>query len=561
MSSKNTRRYDIDWLRIGATLLLFVFHTGMVFSPAPFYHIRNDALSFGWLVVCGFISLWHMPLFFLLAGWSLCESLRSRGAAGVFRERSMRLFVPLLFGCLLFMPVIKYLELSSGLDLNHAGLRVSPALQDGFRLVVPEGLPVAEPFHESFTTFLPTFFTLERFTWAHLWFVAYLFTFTLLYLPAFSYLLRRSRELGPVSRLVVYAPMVPLALVQLLLRPHWPGVQNLYDDWANVGYYTTYLFAGFLLARYPAVEAVAQREWPRALALGIAACAVLLAGVLRLHESPSALLAGTAVAGWCFVLVALGLARRFLDFGNATLHYLSEAAFPVYILHQAAIVVPGYFLVRLPLGVAPKFLLILTVSVVLTFAIYHFVVRALPPARFLFGMRPKACPLPRLAPRPIVAGLLLVAMATRAHADAGAPEGLWYAEGGAAQVEIARCGAALCGTVVWLRSPFDEDGCPLTDRANPEEGLRDRSMVGIQILRDLKPAAQVPGSWTDGLIYDPTSGRTYRCNLSLDGPDRIRLRGYVGITLLGRTTTWVRVGAERAVCAERESPGRARDGS
>jgi hypothetical protein len=180
------RRYDIDWLRVGATLLLFVFHAGMIFNPAPFYHIRNDELSFGWLVVCGFISLWHMPLFFLLAGWSLCGSLRTRGSAGVLNERSLRLLVPLLFGCVLFMPVIKYLELSSGLDLNHVGLRVSPALQDGFRLVIPDGLPVAKPFGESFREFLPTFFTLERFTWAHLWFVAYLLTFTLLYLPAFA---------------------------------------------------------------------------------------------------------------------------------------------------------------------------------------------------------------------------------------------------------------------------------------------------------------------------------------------------------------------------------------
>jgi len=561
MHPEDARRYDIDWLRIGATLLLFVFHVGMVFNPAPFYHIRNDELSFAWLVVCGFISLWHMPLFFLLAGWSLCQSLRARGSAGVLKERTLRLVVPLVFGCVLFMPVIKYLELSSGLDLNRTGLRVSPALQDGFRLVIPEGLSVAEPFHESFAAFLPTFFTLERFTWAHLWFVAYLFTFTLLYLPAFSYLLRRMRELGRVSALVVYAPILPLALIQLLLRPHWPGIQNLYDDWANFAYYTTYLFAGFLLARYPALEEAAQREWRRALVLGVGTCGVLLAGLLRLYDSPSLLLAGSAVAGWCFVIASLGLARRSLAFGNVTLHYLSEAAFPVYILHQAAIVVPGYFLVRLPLGVAPKFILLLLVSVLLTFAVYHFIVREVAAARFLFGMRPKACPLPRLAHRSAAAGLLLVlSLATAARADA-TPEGRWYAEGGAAQVDIARCQEALCGRVVWLRSPFDENGCPLTDRENPDEALRERSVIGLEILRDLKPAPEVLGSWTGGHIYDPTSGRTYGCNLSLDGPDRIRLRGYLGITLLGRTTTWIRVGSERKFCAERAALPRGRKGS
>src|SRR5882724_499904 len=103
-----TRRADIDWLRVFAVYLLFVFHVGMAFNPAPFYHIRNADLSFGMLVLCGFISLWHMPLFFLLAGWSLCQSLEARGPLGVARERALRLAAPLLAGCVLFMPLIKY---------------------------------------------------------------------------------------------------------------------------------------------------------------------------------------------------------------------------------------------------------------------------------------------------------------------------------------------------------------------------------------------------------------------------------------------------------------------
>src|SRR5262245_44416805 len=138
-----TRRYDVDWLRVIATLLLFVFHGAMIFSPAPFYHVRNTDLSMVALIGAGFISLWHMPLFFLVAGWSLYVSLARRGTRGILRERLRRLGVPLVAGCVLMMPVIKYLELSSGLDLNYAGLRVAERLQPGFRLVVPQGLPVA----------------------------------------------------------------------------------------------------------------------------------------------------------------------------------------------------------------------------------------------------------------------------------------------------------------------------------------------------------------------------------------------------------------------------------
>ena len=111
-----TRRPDIDWLRVLATYLLFVFHVGKVFDPAPFYHIRNADLSFVMLVVCGFIGLWHMPLFFLLAGWSAAVSLEARGRRGFLGERLRRLAVPLLAGCVLLIPAIKYLELRSGLD-------------------------------------------------------------------------------------------------------------------------------------------------------------------------------------------------------------------------------------------------------------------------------------------------------------------------------------------------------------------------------------------------------------------------------------------------------------
>src|SRR5262249_12377472 len=122
-----------------------VFHVGKVFDPAPFYHIRNADLSFMLLVVCGFISLWHMPLFFLLAGWSAASSLEARGTRGFVGERIRRLVIPLLTGCVLLAPAIKYVERGSGLDLTPAALRAAPALRGGFRPVTRGALPSAEP--------------------------------------------------------------------------------------------------------------------------------------------------------------------------------------------------------------------------------------------------------------------------------------------------------------------------------------------------------------------------------------------------------------------------------
>jgi uncharacterized protein (DUF2147 family) len=124
-------------------------------------------------------------------------------------------------------------------------------------------------------------------------------------------------------------------------------------------------------------------------------------------------------------------------------------------------------------------------------------------------------------------------------------------------VEISQCGEGLCGRVVWLRSPFDEDGCELRDRNNPSSELRTRSIVGLEVLR----TTGLTTSDQDAEIcqvYDPVSGRTYHCQFWLDGDDRLRLRGYLGVPLFGRTTTWLRVGSEARTC-EQQSAGSTRN--
>jgi len=133
---------------------------------------------------------------------------------------------------------------------------------------------------------------------------------------------------------------------------------------------------------------------------------------------------------------------------------------------------------------------------------------------------------------------------------AATPLGLWYVEGGAAQVEINSCEGALCGRVVWLRSPLGEYGCDLHDRHNPNVTLRNRTILGLEVLRGLKLADAQGNEWTGGMVYDPTSGKTYMCNLRMEGDHRLHLRGYLGIPLLGRTTTWIRVGSENQQCQQ-----------
>jgi peptidoglycan/LPS O-acetylase OafA/YrhL len=393
------RRHDLDWLRVFATYMLFVFHVAMVFNPAPFYHIRNHEVALVMLILCGFISLWHMPLFFLLAGWSAFSSLRARGRRSFLNERFLKLLIPLLIGCALYGPAIKYLELSSGMDANYSGLYVSEALAPSFHSVIPSGLPTAPVFEESFLEFLPSFYTrLERFTWSHLWFIAYLFTFTLLYAPLFFRLARTRARLTRPRALWVYLPIVPLALIQLTLRERYPGLQNLYSDWANFGYYSVYLVVGFLLAREPELERVLHGERRRALGLALAATSLLLLAVLGVLHSTPLVLAGSAAAGWCWVVALLGFVHARVRESSPRRRYLVESAYPVYILHQPSIVLIGYALIQLPAsgaaGIAIKFGALLLLSVAAVLAVYHFAIRRSPILRFAHGMKPGAATRP-----------------------------------------------------------------------------------------------------------------------------------------------------------------------
>jgi len=364
------RRYDIDWLRIGATYLLFVFHIAKIFDVAPFYHLKNAELSEGLNYFTGFIHQWHMRLFFLLAGWSLFASLAKRGKRTFLAERTRRILVPFATGCLLFAPLMRYAEVLNGTFFTPAG--------------VPSGAFAGASFFE----FLPRFFTLEAFSWAHLWFLIYLYVFTRLYLPLFQRLIEPRVEPREVSAAWVYAPILPLALIQVTMRGRWPGIQNLYDDWANFLFYSLFFIAGFLFACYPALERAAHREWKRAGLLGLGACLAMTLPWQALLDHPElATRALSGAAAWGCVLGLLGFAKQHLTAGGPALRYLRESSLPIYILHSPAIVLVGYWVIQLDAGIPEKFALILAGSVGLAMVVYHFAVRRFDPLRVLFGMR------------------------------------------------------------------------------------------------------------------------------------------------------------------------------
>lgn len=358
------RRNDIDWLRIGATYLLFPFHAARPFDHLP-WHLKNAQMATRFDLFVWFVHQFHMPLFFTLAGWSMHATLGKRTLEDVRRERGRRLLVPFVFGVLTLSPPQAYVEAVS---------------QRGFT--------------GSYVAFQPYFFTsLAYFSWHHLWFLLYLYVFTLLYLPLLSRLELRPPSARPTAR-HLYLALIPFAAAQVALRWHWPGSGNIFDDWANFTYYSLFFLGGFLVARLPELEQVVQRERRRTATLFLAAVVAMLP-LLAVTDGHIADLNGcypfywvlSSVAGVCGVSALLGYGRLWATRGGRVFAYLRESALPVYILHQPVIVVGGYWFLRTapPLGVA--YVGLVCGALALTLALYQLVIQPVPPLRRLFGLR------------------------------------------------------------------------------------------------------------------------------------------------------------------------------
>jgi uncharacterized protein (DUF2147 family) len=147
--------------------------------------------------------------------------------------------------------------------------------------------------------------------------------------------------------------------------------------------------------------------------------------------------------------------------------------------------------------------------------------------------------------RRVLALISLVALMLTAGQAVANAIGRWATEDHSGHIEIARCGEKLCGTLVWLAEPTNAAGKPVTDRNNPNPELRDRPVLGLTIVSGMEPARR-HNMWENGTIYDPQSGNTYRVRMTLADGRTLQLRGYVGVPLLGRTSTWTRVPATLA---------------
>jgi uncharacterized protein (DUF2147 family) len=142
-----------------------------------------------------------------------------------------------------------------------------------------------------------------------------------------------------------------------------------------------------------------------------------------------------------------------------------------------------------------------------------------------------------------------ISLASGASAQDSKVFGTWLTESGTAQVKLGPCGSAtsgpVCGFVVGLINPKGPDGKVVapdeaTDFRNADANLRSRKVIGMPLIWGFKQASD-PNAFEEGQIYNGEDGKTYSANLNVEADGRLKLRGYVGSPMFGKTQYWTRV--------------------
>ena len=373
--NKTPRLYFVDWLRIIATLSIFLYHSNRFFTLNN-WHISNAERSLASTVFEDTMNLWMMPLFFVLSGAAVHYSLQSRTAGQFVQERITRLLVPLIgAGIFVFGPIQIYLERLTHGEFSGNFFQFYPHYFDGFY-----GFG-------------------GNFAWmgVHLWYLMDIFIFSLIALPLFLPYGQTGKSL--VSRLAdkLNGPWALLSL--LLLLAVASAAANLaglsfteqMGGWDILSYFAFFIY-GYLIFCKEGIRDVLDRYLLTAL---IMALSLTIAHLVLTFVPPFSSVYNSwpmdlgGICAWCWIVSLLGIGGRFLNFSNKLLGYANEAVLPFYILHQPVILVVGFFVVQWNIGIFAKYSVIIITSFIMIMAIYEFTVRRINILRFLFGMRLK----------------------------------------------------------------------------------------------------------------------------------------------------------------------------
>lgn len=370
---QNQRLYFLDWLRIGAFFLLVLYHTGMYYVTWD-WHVKTPHPSEALEPFMMLSSPWRMSLLFLIGGGAAAFLLEKLGSKGLAKERSKRLLLPLLFGMFFIVPPQAYFEVVS--DVAYRG-----SYLDFMQLYV-----------RGYEGFCDRNGCLDLPTWNHLWFLPYLWIYTMVLAAIGS---RRVQATGTWLlrqlqgwRLFVL-PVAFLAAGRILLLSHWPHTHNLVSDWHNHALSLPMFLLGAAMARQAGFWQGLEQARFKALALFLGSWAAII-GFYTMPEAfqqtwlPLARVV-YATCQWAGIVAVCAFGHRHLNFDSAGRRYLTQAVFPVYILHQTLIVCLAMALRAAGLAPAAEGLLIVALTLAISFAVFE-AVRRVPLLRPLFGL-------------------------------------------------------------------------------------------------------------------------------------------------------------------------------
>jgi glucans biosynthesis protein C len=343
----------LDWLRIFVLLILLPYHVGMVYVTWPF-HVKSPVTSHAPEIFMLLSSPWRMSVLFLVSGAVTWLYLGKVPTQFALRDRTRRLLAPLLCGVLLLVPPQSYVEVMQKYGYSGSFTQFLGVYFSGSKQFCTLGKCLILP------------------TWNHLWFLPYLWVYTLLLVLVFKLLAGRQSaartELGSAGRVLVWwlAPLFLLLLGRAALAGRFPQSYDLVTDWFSHSQYLFMYFFGAALAARPHVWPIIGRLAWASLGLTLVAWSALL-----LTRSTWWL----SMQQWFGVLAAVGLAYRYANRDHPWRQWLSGAVFPVYVLHQTWIVLLVWWLRPLVISPIIEAPLVIALTLVLSVVSYRCLAR------------------------------------------------------------------------------------------------------------------------------------------------------------------------------------------
>lgn len=400
-NNKINRRGDVDSIRALLVLGLVFFHTARIFDLLPYY-VKNEQTSVLMMALVGFVSQWGMPLLFFMAGIAAWHSLNHRTVGEYLIERIRRLIIPFLFGIIVIVPPLRYYSLLANPDFHDSFWQFYPQF---FRVV----------FDPTFPRFFYADPEVGLFEIAHLWFLYYLFIFSLMALPVFVYLRRESghRFVLWLARLcerrgAILLLAIPVVSIELFANLGESAGWNRYS-------FLSFLIFGYIFASDIGFEESASRNSTIALVAGTLALAIFFWASVTTWQSgidPSRGYALPSVlwrmfkgcSSWFWVIAVWGLGQRYKRRRSSLeqtsvetrsrpavidkiLRYANEAVLPFYIIHETVVVIIGFYVVKWEAGVVVKYFAISLASLTATLLIYEVFARRTNITRILFGAK------------------------------------------------------------------------------------------------------------------------------------------------------------------------------